>query len=110
MADDMIRRGDAVEACAQEHMRLSCMEGGEHEAISSISDRISDLPAATPTVQDAAKVLMDKLNTSDGFRVAANAAMPILQADINETAWNTADEVVLAISAAIRAIAGDSHE
>ena len=65
---------------------------------------------ATPTVQEAAKVLLDALNTSDGFRAAVNAAMPLLRDDIDQSAWNTAGEVVLAISAAVRAFAGEIHD
>lgn len=100
MSDDLIRRSDALAAMAP--MLRNMLSRGD------ACDKINSLPSATPTVQDAAKVLLDALNTSDGFRAAANAAIPILRADIKETAWNTPGEVVLAISAAVRAIAGES--
>jgi len=56
------------------------------------------------TVQEAARVLLDRMG--DDWGKAVNAMTPILRADLKETAWNSVSEMRDALFAALSALEG----
>jgi len=61
-------------------------------------------PGSGVTVQEAARVLLDRMG--DDWGKAVNAMTPILRADLKETAWNSVSEMRDALFAALSALEG----
>jgi hypothetical protein len=57
-----------------------------------------------PRVNEAAETLITAMQDGNVWRHAVNAAMPILNADLDQSAWNTVTGVRAAINAALVAI------
>ena len=76
-------------------------------------DRLAPAPvdalvkAAEPTLDEALAVVCAAMTEGEKWGVAVNAAMPILNADIDQSGWNTVSEVRNAINAALAALRRD---
>ena len=116
MADDLIRRSDVLAAI---ETALNNATGDLFDAYSAVKT----IPAVTPTVQEAAKVrvkaaIADQISEGIGAVLRkfcdspdAAAARQYLH-KMPESDWNTLIDMLAeeSASAALRAIAGESHD
>lgn len=59
--------------------------------------------------REAAAVVLDAMNDGEVWGRAVNAAMPIINADLDQSAWVTVSEVREALIAALRALIGEER-